>query len=163
MSPNIQRIVQFARRVASLCYERDIPFRLEGPLLEALSSLSIQELNFDSGAPFRTHKELSSYYVDIYEDNRISIGIFFLNGDTKIPLHDHPNMTGVIKCIAGNLNITSFTPIHDMSDDNFFKPFHTESSPFQRLQTQKSSIHSPTTSMKFKTPLLTHPRLFWTY
>ncbi|QQP54817.1 2-aminoethanethiol dioxygenase, partial [Caligus rogercresseyi] len=115
MSPNIQRIVQFARRVASLCYERDIPFRLEGPLLEALSSLSIQELNFDSDAPFRTHKELSSYYVDIYEDNRISIGIFFLNGDTKIPLHDHPNMTGVIKCIAGNLNITSFTPIHDMS------------------------------------------------
>nr|ACO14745.1 2-aminoethanethiol dioxygenase [Caligus clemensi] len=114
MSSCIQKIVQLAKVAAT----HKAPFELDEHLLKALNSLTIHELYFDPREPFESHNGLPAYYVDIHEDQHLSIGIFFLNGSTKIPLHDHPHMTGIIKCIAGNLNIVSFSPLQELNDDN---------------------------------------------
>jgi len=48
-------------------------------------------------------------YIPVTETHDISIGIFVIREGESIPLHDHPSMHGVIKCLAGNLRITSYT------------------------------------------------------
>lgn len=48
-------------------------------------------------------------YVDIYENETLSMGIFILKPGMKLPLHDHPQMYGLLKVIAGTIKITSFS------------------------------------------------------
>ena len=36
-------------------------------------------------------------YVQLYEDKDVTIGVFILKRGTKIPLHDHPDMHGILK------------------------------------------------------------------
>lgn len=48
-------------------------------------------------------------YVDIFDDPNLSVGIFILKPGMKLPLHDHPDMYGLIKVIAGVIKITSFS------------------------------------------------------
>ena len=50
-------------------------------------------------------------YIPVMENQHISMGIFVIREGQSIPLHDHPNMHGIIKCIAGKLNITSFSKL----------------------------------------------------
>ncbi|KAK9880139.1 hypothetical protein WA026_008654 [Henosepilachna vigintioctopunctata] len=48
-------------------------------------------------------------YVDIFQDNNVTMGIFVLKPDMTLPLHDHPDMHGVIKVIFGKIKITSYS------------------------------------------------------
>ena len=50
-------------------------------------------------------------YIPVVENQHISMGIFVIREGQSIPLHDHPNMHGIIKCIAGKLNVTSYTKL----------------------------------------------------
>ena len=60
-------------------------------------------------------------YIPVVENQHISMGIFVIREGQNIPLHDHPNMHGVIKCIAGKLNITSFSKlVRILLVDSFF-------------------------------------------
>ncbi|KAJ8985039.1 hypothetical protein NQ317_016950 [Molorchus minor] len=47
--------------------------------------------------------------IDIYEDNNITMGIFIIKPGGKLPLHNHPEMHGLIKVIAGKVTITSYS------------------------------------------------------
>lgn len=48
-------------------------------------------------------------YIDIYEDSEVSMGIFILKPGMKLPLHNHPQMHGLIKVIGGRVKITSYS------------------------------------------------------
>lgn len=47
--------------------------------------------------------------VDIYEDKNITMGIFILKPGGQIPLHNHPEMYGLIKVIMGKVKVTSYS------------------------------------------------------
>lgn len=49
-------------------------------------------------------------YIEVFEDEHVSIGVFVLRDGAKIPLHDHPYMYGVLKVIHGKVKIQSYTP-----------------------------------------------------
>lgn len=49
-------------------------------------------------------------YIEVFEDQNVSIGVFVLRDGAKIPLHDHPYMYGVLKVIYGKVKIQSYTP-----------------------------------------------------
>ena len=68
---------------------------------------------FDSSPPrdSRAATPAPVTYIPVVENKHISMGIFVIREGQHIPLHDHPNMHGVIKCIAGKLNITSFSKL----------------------------------------------------
>nr|CAD7406479.1 unnamed protein product [Timema cristinae] len=48
-------------------------------------------------------------YVEIYEDDTVTIGIFILRPGARLPLHDHPHMHGILKVISGRLKLQSYT------------------------------------------------------
>lgn len=54
-------------------------------------------------------------YIPITETKDFSMGIFIIRNGQKIPLHDHPRMHGIIKCLHGQLKISSFTRKTDTS------------------------------------------------
>ena len=55
-------------------------------------------------------------YINIYEDLYVTIGIFVLKPGEKLPLHDHPQMYGILKVIAGTARIQSYTVVKQTSD-----------------------------------------------
>lgn len=72
------------------------------------------ELNnsFDklSGSTFIRRHQAPVTYIEVFEDQNVSIGVFVLRDGAKIPLHDHPYMYGVLKVIYGKVKIQSYTP-----------------------------------------------------
>lgn len=63
---------------------------------------------------WRKDRKAPVTYIDIYEDDIVTMGIFILKPGMKLPLHDHPQMYGLIKVLAGTLKITSFTVRTDL-------------------------------------------------
>lgn len=52
-------------------------------------------------------------YVEMYEDDNITMGIFIVKAGCRLPLHDHPGMHGILKVIFGTLKIQSYNIIID--------------------------------------------------
>jgi len=52
-------------------------------------------------------------FINIYEkpDSPFSVSIFIIDENYKMPLHDHPNMTGLLKVISGKLKAECYTQI----------------------------------------------------
>jgi cysteamine dioxygenase len=55
-------------------------------------------------------------YMNIYESSLISLSLFIIKKGQLLPIHNHPNMNGLIKVIHGEGTIKSFTTIN--SDSN---------------------------------------------
>jgi len=56
-------------------------------------------------------------YIQVSENAVISVGIFIIHEGESIPMHDHPDMHGIIRCLHGNLKISSFTKKDTSSQD----------------------------------------------
>ncbi|CAF1611659.1 unnamed protein product [Didymodactylos carnosus] len=51
------------------------------------------------------------FYMKLYEDNLISAGIFIIKQNHKMPIHDHPNMYGLIKVLDGHGHINAYSAL----------------------------------------------------
>lgn len=47
-------------------------------------------------------------YVDLFENQIFSMGIFIVRSGARIPLHDHPRMYGMLKVLHGKVKITNY-------------------------------------------------------
>ncbi|KAG8230779.1 hypothetical protein J437_LFUL011342 [Ladona fulva] len=56
-------------------------------------------------------------YIEIFENEDITIGIFVLKPNARIPLHDHPRMNGILKVILGSVRVQSYTILPDDLQD----------------------------------------------
>ena len=52
-------------------------------------------------------------YVEVLEHPDVSVGIFTVKKGCSIPLHNHPSMFGIIKCLRGRMDLTSFTALDE--------------------------------------------------
>ncbi|XP_067007756.1 2-aminoethanethiol dioxygenase [Anabrus simplex] len=58
-------------------------------------------------------------YIEIYEDSYFTIGIFILKPGAKIPLHDHPQMYGILKVLSGTVKIQSYNVLpNELQNDS---------------------------------------------
>ncbi|KAH8398386.1 hypothetical protein KR215_009916 [Drosophila sulfurigaster] len=48
-------------------------------------------------------------YMHIFEDERFSMSLFIVRGNNSIPLHDHPMMYGLLRCLWGKVHIQSYS------------------------------------------------------
>lgn len=49
-------------------------------------------------------------FVKVFHDENVSMGIFVLRNGARVPIHDHPNMHGVLKVVYGKVRLQSYTP-----------------------------------------------------
>lgn len=47
--------------------------------------------------------------MSIYDGTDVTVGVFIIRPGCRIPLHNHPSMHGIIKCLAGSLHVSSFS------------------------------------------------------
>ncbi|XP_060529375.1 2-aminoethanethiol dioxygenase [Cylas formicarius] len=71
--------------------------------------------------------------IEIYEDENVSMGIFILKPDGKLPLHNHPDMHGLIKVIAGKVKITSYSINTEKTKEVDLRSFGDGSTPIRPL------------------------------
>uniref|UniRef100_A0A1B6CV59 2-aminoethanethiol dioxygenase n=1 Tax=Clastoptera arizonana TaxID=38151 RepID=A0A1B6CV59_9HEMI len=50
-------------------------------------------------------------YIEIFDDPEVTIGIFILKAGSKLPLHDHPIMFGMLKVLFGDIRISSYSHV----------------------------------------------------
>ena len=50
-------------------------------------------------------------YVGIFEDCDITVGVFIVKGNARLPLHNHPMMHGILKIVHGTLNLSCYNKI----------------------------------------------------
>jgi len=63
--------------------------------------------------------------MELYDDKTtFTASVFALREDQMLPLHDHPNMYGLIKCIHGTLQIDSYTPESESDDELLVSKCH---------------------------------------
>ncbi|DBA03727.1 TPA: hypothetical protein N0F65_004144 [Lagenidium giganteum] len=70
--------------------------------------LPVHDLEPASAAKRKGHRSRSCVrYQHIWEDERVSIGIFILPPGASIPLHDHPDMSVISRVLHGSLHVQS--------------------------------------------------------
>ncbi|XP_030753157.1 2-aminoethanethiol dioxygenase [Sitophilus oryzae] len=67
--------------------------------------------------------------IGVYEDDQVSMGIFILKPNGKLPLHNHPQMHGLIKVIAGRVKIVSYSIDTEKTKEIDEKSFQGETPP----------------------------------
>lgn len=48
-------------------------------------------------------------FMNIYEESAFTVTAFIVPRVQRIPLHDHPDMNGLIRCVAGRIRVTSYS------------------------------------------------------
>lgn len=72
-------------------------------LLTLVKQLKPHHVNFDENLVRNKEKYVFNhlrapvYYIHIFENQFFTICIFVLKNGTRLPLHDHPHMTGILK------------------------------------------------------------------
>lgn len=72
-------------------------------LRQAVHGVGLEELGLIGRATGKTIE-----YMHLYEDENVSMGIFCLPKNSRIPLHNHPGMSVVSRVLYGDLHVTSF-------------------------------------------------------
>lgn len=81
-------------------------------LLALTGSLTASDVGLSSRGdtlttlPYGRHAPIC--HINVLEHADVTVSIFIVRKGMKLPLHDHPGMTGVIKVLYGTLKITSY-------------------------------------------------------
>ncbi|XP_041985341.1 2-aminoethanethiol dioxygenase [Aricia agestis] len=93
-------------------HKNDIQINLS-KLKTMMDALKAEDLGFDQELcnPERWNKpkQPPCTYVEVFQNDTVNMSIFVLKPGFKMPLHDHPEMHGLLKVIAGAVRIRSFT------------------------------------------------------
>lgn len=74
-----------------------------------MDQLTKEHVNFDESLLHQNDMKTPCTYIQIYEDFNINISIFIVHPGHKLPLHDHPQMHGLLKVIAGSFKIQAYS------------------------------------------------------
>lgn len=72
-------------------------------LLTLVKQLKPHDVNFDENLVrdkekyVFSHSRAPVYYIHVFENQYFTMCIFVLKNGTRLPLHDHPHMTGILK------------------------------------------------------------------
>ena len=119
MAAPIQRLTRLAFKTFSRFHSAE-GFQLDrlAQLKAAFNEITAADINFDSNA-VKEHDRLSNNkapvsYIHLWEDETFSMGIFVVKGGSRLPLHDHPGMFGLLRVIHGTLKIVSLSETEDV-------------------------------------------------
>jgi cysteamine dioxygenase len=96
-----------------------------------VSKLRATDVSFTHDLAKHENEGCPANYVKIHEDSNYSMGIFVLRPEAEIPLHDHPDMCGLMKVIYGQLRLKSYTALPKDLTYTVPKEIHSKVSAFQ--------------------------------
>lgn len=111
---NVQPIVSIYRQALLTFKDISKDFNVNlNKLKSMMDSLKAEDLRYDTTlsdpATWRPRKKAPCTYVEVFQNDVVNMSIFVLRPGFKMPLHDHPQMYGLLKVISGAINIRSFT------------------------------------------------------
>ena len=120
----------------------DLNFILFDQIKSSQSINPIDQLNFEK---FRT-SSAPVFYVKLYEDEIISVGIFIIKCHHRIPLHDHPHMFGLIKVLDGQGHLNAYNVLAEKNKNELLCSRFTSTSITSQSETavlypNQSNIH----------------------
>ncbi|CAI9717245.1 2-aminoethanethiol dioxygenase-like [Octopus vulgaris] len=108
----IQEVSKAARRAFSGSLKEPLFQEKLNELVKLMNQVRGRDLNFNPALTERSKNNNAPVtYIHIFEDEVYSMGIFVLKENSRIPLHDHPGMFGIIKVIHGTLSLESFDEV----------------------------------------------------
>ncbi|ODN02274.1 2-aminoethanethiol dioxygenase [Orchesella cincta] len=85
-------------------------------------------------------------FVDIFENSMMTMMVIIMKPGSRIPLHDHPNMYGMIKVLAGQIRVQSYTLLDEPGKImDHHTPKNTVLSALRMPETVLSKVSSPVT------------------
>lgn len=84
----------------------------------------LQKLHVQDGHIQRfveNYRDRNPYFPEIralHRESQFEISLIEFAEDELIPLHDHPDMTGVILCVEGRIKVEHFDKLEETSDNN---------------------------------------------
>ncbi|VDD79878.1 unnamed protein product [Mesocestoides corti] len=99
----------------SSCEEVEITSEALKQLLSSVAALNLCDVGLDSPFTLSLPHRVTApvIYMHITENEVFSMGMFILRPGSRIPLHGHPGMFGVIRVMQGSMRCRSFTPLRD--------------------------------------------------
>jgi len=94
-------------------------------LRDLMGRLTAHDVNLDialvrDSTPFDPECGLAPVtFIDLWKDEHFSMSIFVLKPGTRLPMHDHPGMHGLIRVIHGRMNVSSYSLLERMRGDGF--------------------------------------------
>ncbi|CAH1154361.1 unnamed protein product [Phaedon cochleariae] len=111
MTSHIHKVLQQAITTFT-CKSELFAFNLSS-LSSILDKTTAEDVNFDprftKKSEWDNPERAPVTFIDIYEDSNLTMNIFILKPDGQLPLHNHPEMYGLIKVISGKIKITSYS------------------------------------------------------
>jgi len=98
-------------------------------LRDLMGRLTSQDVNLDSAlvchhTPFDPDCGLAPVtFIHLWKDEHFSMSIFVLKPGTRLPMHDHPGMHGLIRVIHGHVNVFSYS-LRERKSGGSFEPLH---------------------------------------
>lgn len=90
-------------------------------LKESLDKIRADDVEFDDKFEneryWMNEDKAPCTYIEIFENDIINMSIFVLKPGFKMPLHDHPQMHGLLKVISGTIGIRTFSEIESGNTD----------------------------------------------
>lgn len=77
-------------------------------------------------------------YMHICETDSFSMGVFLLKHGSSIPLHDHPNMYGLLKVLYGKVRVSCYDRLDSPPDSAGGRPFNPPLLPYQKSAVRPS-------------------------
>lgn len=89
-------------------------------LKDLASSLSYSDLQLHpalvTNKAFSSPEKAPCTFINVYESDCFTLTIFVIRQNFAMPLHDHPGITGLLKVIAGQVRIQSYTKLDSNGD-----------------------------------------------
>ncbi|CAF0746900.1 unnamed protein product [Adineta steineri] len=130
------------KRLMNKITKYDLNFTLFDNIQNTSSLNTIDEKNLEkflkSNAPV--------FYMKLYEDKIISVGIFIIKSHHRIPLHDHPHMFGLIKVLDGHGHLNAYNVLFEKDSSELICTKHTSTTINSQSETaviypNQSNIH----------------------
>ncbi|KAL7049413.1 hypothetical protein ACKWTF_003684 [Chironomus riparius] len=126
------------------CYKTN--FAVLKKLVDKLvySDLKLNPFLFSQKA-FKVKNKAPCTFVNIYEklDSPFSMSIFIIDENYKMPLHDHPNMTGILKVISGKLKAECYTQITTDKENGLLEKIVQVEQPKILTETSEAAVLYP--------------------